>query len=670
MTLAGILACLLLVAGPGVGGSLAAYGPEEIGLPSRAALAFALACLIPAVLALALALGGVLAPIPFFALLGAATAALWVVGLARGRGGDHVRAFGRELRSDPWTLGAGAVVIAAIAVSRLMFSSALHFSTSSSWRYWADAVEVADAGRIPETVLQYGAAFPPVVNKVLVSTLGAGLTFGIGTDPLPGMAAMLWLSSVGLAVALWSTGREMGLRFTAALFPVLVMSNRLFLNEEMSADLTGFKAETFGRLVALTGLAVAVKALRDRRRKDAVVAGALIGAAAAMHIVPDLIVMGLLAFYGIARLLIDRDPVPLAIRVGLVVGVAAVVGGIMLFVPRTEVAVSPGSGRTDAAQPFDPTRYLNSGQTVPIGDQRRWYIGPRRALTAYVGSATHTAPGSGANTILKIGLPVAGLAVAIVLLAWGPQPIRAIGFTALGLAGLIVALTWLFSLRYRLYIPAFFGVRRLFDYGSIPLLLAGLGLAEWAALLLQKTTARASAICAVVVVVVAAVFIQTARVEPRPSSPAAAEAFAWIAARLPCDARILPDVHTEGVFEALTGRVSVLEGPTPYLRARVRDRVIQLFQQARAFFRQPERARPFLDRQGVGYVALFKRGGFGYHGPIGAGDPIRMDRAKFLRRLYASPVVDVYQVRQPRTVGFPDPGAFPGYACRRPPFAL
>ena len=672
MKLITFLTCAALLLGPGAGGALAAYRPGEIGLPARLALAFVSACVVPAVLALILALAGFMDPLPLFVLVAVATAALWFAAVAKGRGREHLAAVISEIRADPWALGLGLAVIVAIAVLRLTYPSLLHFSSPSSWRYWADAVEVADAGRIPDLVLQYGTAFPAVVNKALVSTFGAGLAFALGREPLSAMAAMLWLSSVGLAVAFWALGSELGLRLTAPLLPVLLITNRLFLNQEMTADLNAFRAETFGRMVAFTAAALGVRALRERRWKHAILAGSVLGLGAGMHAVPVLIAGGFVVFYAVAWLLVRGDLAAVAGRTVVVGAVAAVIGGAVLFVPRGDVALA-GVSVPEGPQRFDPTRFLNSGQRVELGETRRWYIGPRLALNGYVSSATGLSLKPSMTRWLSLGLAVAGLAAVVATFLWAPPALRPVGIAAAGLAGSLVAVTWLLSARYRLYIPAFFGVRRLFDYSSIPVVVTALALAEWALLALQKAGARTTIACAVVIVGVVVVLLPTSRPGSRvAANQAVADAFSWIRTRVPCEARIFPDVHTQGVFETLTGRVALLEGPTPYLRPGIRDSVIRLFLDANRFLQRPRANRAFLERQGVDYVVLTRDFSVGYRGPVGTGNKAEMDRATFLRRVHTSRAMDVYQVLRTDdhvTRPFAPPEAFPGFVCERDPIA-
>src|SRR5207247_1163558 len=70
--------------------------------------------------------------------------------------------------------------------------------------------------------------------------------------------------------------RELGLRLLAPLLVVLVMSNDVFLSGEITRDFAGYRAEDVGRGLAFAGLALGIRAVRKRRRVDAVVAGLLL----------------------------------------------------------------------------------------------------------------------------------------------------------------------------------------------------------------------------------------------------------------------------------------------------------------------------------------------------------------------------------------------------------
>jgi hypothetical protein len=264
------------------------------------------------------------------------------------------------------------------------------------------------------------------------------------------------------------------------------------------------------------------------------------------------------------------------------------------------------------------------------------------------------------------------------MLAFFPKDLRPVGVMCYGLLVSIVGLTWLISLRYHLYIQAWFGVRRLFDYGSIPLIIFGMALAEGAVLLLTRSRRGRSirpwvpgAALAIVAVAVSALVIPSARPPGGGDAPldhGLIASFDWVRANVPCDARILANIHTEGVFEALTGRAAVLEGMTPYLRPTVLAPIVRLFLDARRFFADPQGNQAFLAREGVDYVAILHAGRVGYSEPIGKIDQAALASWPLLEPVYSSPAMTVYRVHGvARPAGLPDPSSARGFRCEREP---
>lgn len=677
MNAAEVIVIALIILIPGAGATLAIYGPGEVGVVTRTALCFGMGCVISGGVAFILAIGHVLGPLSFFASLAVVVVGLSALAVRRGSLRHHGRAIGAEWRGDHWALAAGLVAVIGFALVRLTFSPLLHMQTATAWRYWADAVEIADAGRIPSQVLQYGVVYASVVNKVYLNALNAGISYAIGKEPLPAMGALGWFGSVGLALALWSLGREMGLRFTAAVLPVLLLSNRFVLNPELTADLTTYKAETFGRLVAFLGAAIGIRALRSRRRwKDAVLAGVLLGVAAGVHIVPVIIAVTIVAAYAVAHVLAERDlkgTFLAALRVG---GVTIAVGGAILVLPHGDVglrgAAAPG-GYDVFAEGFDPTLYLNSG--VAPGQRvvgpRTFYVSPESALDLFVRSAIGPQHGPRPHKrIWILGLVLCGLLAAVAILLWFPRELKPVGLTACGLGAVIVILTWLFSLRYHLYMPAWFGIRRLFDYSSIPVALVALVLVEGVLLALGRFRSWMGPLAGfVIAVLVAAALLVDGRAQsPRTSGAALVEGFDWIRSQTPCDARLLTNEHTVGVFEALTGRVAVLEGATPFLRPNIMQPIVRLLLDAREFFHEPEQHQAFLRAQGVDYVVVLMGGHVGYSETIGTTNGPALPRLPSLHRVFANQGMTIYRViGMPTAIRRPDPAAFPGYDCRRDP---
>ena len=173
------------------------------------------------------------------------------------------------------------------------------------WRYWADGLEIADAGRVPAQTLQWGATWTPTVSKVVLNSYHAGLSYAIGRSPLPAMGALLWVASTGLAAGLWALGRELGLRRLAPLLPLLTLA---VLNDELHRNLDVYTAENVGRMVAVCALVLGVRALRDRDGwKEPLLAALLFGAGFATHGVPVVALLVVLGWYAVARGLLDGE---------------------------------------------------------------------------------------------------------------------------------------------------------------------------------------------------------------------------------------------------------------------------------------------------------------------------------------------------------------------------
>jgi hypothetical protein len=171
----------------------------------------------------------------------------------------------------------------------------------------------------------------------------------------------------------------------------------------------------------------------------------------------------------------------------------------------------------------------------------------------------------------------------------------------------VLASMW-FANHSQLMIQSTFGERRLYDYSGLPVLLLVLVTAE--VLLLRAERLHRGVAAGVVAlagaVVVAASLSHTpadarwVRAESQANSTA--QVYDMVSRRVPCDARILPNIRSEGVFEAVTGRHSVLEGMSPYLRPPMLDRVLTLVGEARGFFHHPLQQRSFLRTQHIDYV--------------------------------------------------------------------
>ena len=61
-------------------------------------------------------------------------------------------------RADPVALGCGLAVVLAVAIARLRFDPLENLDGAGRWRYWADGLEIADLGSVPDHLLCGAAA--------------------------------------------------------------------------------------------------------------------------------------------------------------------------------------------------------------------------------------------------------------------------------------------------------------------------------------------------------------------------------------------------------------------------------------------------------------------------------------------------------------------------------
>jgi hypothetical protein len=665
----GTAAGLVLV--PGLGAMLAVYPPGRAGLATRIALAFALGYAVVGLTATVLVIAHVLTSSAFLIALTAVTLALWAAALRRGRPGEHLRAVREELAEDRLAITAGLVVLLAIAVVRLRSSPLLDFQMFGPWRYWADGLELADAGQVPAHSLQWGALYTPAISKLVLNSFHAGSSYLLGASPLPAMGALLWVASTGLAAGLWALGRELGLRLLSPLLPLLTLT---VLNDELRRNLDVYTAENVGRMVAVCGLVVGIRALRDRDGwLEPSIAVVIFAAGLATHGVPVVALMIALGWYGIARLVLERDRAAVVERMAAIAVAAPAVTVALLLSAGGAIGFQGASG-ADRYRSFgadiDPTASLLAG-TVQHSPHRHWFVRPDGILTELLRAVTTV---DDPPHLLRWAIPVIALAAAVVIARRLPADLGSAAIMAVGLGASLVALALLFSYRYRTQIPGRFGIDREFDYLPAALVILVLAALEPAVACLGRLRTWAPAAVVAVAVVVPAVAVGAtvgpARTSYRPNGVRALAILDWVTAHVPCDARILPNRVTLGTFVAATGRVSVVEGMGPYLRPEMLHPVLAEVLRAHRFFEEPAGGRGFLRREGVDYVIVVK--GVRIGSMVGTLDtslePAALARVGFLRRVSTSPDADVYRVRgATRTRGFPDPAEHAGFTCIRDP---
>ena len=510
----GTAAALVLV--PGIGAMLAVYPPGRAGLATRIALAFGLGYAAVGLTATGLVIAHVLSRSSFLVALLAVTLALWAAGLRRGRPGDHLQSLREELAEDRFAIAAGLVVLLAIAVVRLRSSPLLDFEMFGPWRYWADGLELADAGRVPAQSLQWGALYTPAISKLVLNSFHGGSSYLLGASPLPAMGALLWVASTGLAAGLWALGRELGLRLLSPLLPLLTLT---VLNDELRRNLDVYTAENVGRMVAVCGLVVGVRALRDREGwLEPVVAAVLFGAGFATHGVPVVALMIALGWYGVARLVLEWDRGAVVARMAVIaVGAPALTVALLLSAGGTiGFQGASGADRYGSFGPgVDPTASLLAGtvEHSPTGTGH-WFIPPHGILTYFLRTVTTL---DDPPRILLWLIPIAAIVAAVAMARLLPIDLGSTAIMAVGLGLSLVALAFLFSYRYTTQIPGRFGIDREFDYLPLAAVILVLAALEPAVGWLTRLRVWAPAAVAALVVALPAVAVGATVGPARPS---------------------------------------------------------------------------------------------------------------------------------------------------------
>jgi len=680
----------LVVAVPGVMASAVLIGHHGLSFPGRLALTYVMGFAVVALTSFGLAAASVLSLASLvFSLIGI-TAGLTIVAI---RNGD-LRAWWRGLvegiREHPWEVALGVGVLVAIAFVRLRYSPLSSVISNPTFRYWADAADIATSGGIPQETLQWGGVYPPSAMKNLLNCFNAAMYLMFGSNSLAAIGGLTWLAAIGLGASVWWFANEVGLRLTGPLLVLWLTANKLWVGNDITQDLNSFRAENSGRMVAFAAFALSVKALHGSSRHSRyllLAGGALFGVAACVHLVPTVIILCLFAFYSLYFVIADafrrtegkgwlgRSVGALRERsfvtsIGWLTATAAVtllVAGSVVLLGRGDVALSgtEGSEAYDLDElSVDPTLFYVTGRSVPIAEAQTtdWFTPPDVLVGQYVSRSLGQPPDRPWAWLLGFG----GVAVVIGVIV--QASLRAIVFAALGLTAVIVSVTLVFSHTYDLMALANFGPRRLFDYGSVPLTMVGFVLLESLIVRLQEVKhALAGPVSAVLVVALGAYLLPA--LEPgrglAPKGNAAVADYEWVRENLPCDARIVSNQRTDATYQLLTGRVGVVEGMGPHLRPEMLLQINDLLERNREFFKKPAENEQYLVEEGIDYVALVRdrkdKGVLAVPPKTG-----KFEDVPFLEPIHEGERTNFYRVVGVDTGGdFPDPNDFSGYTCRR-----
>lgn len=699
------VAHILLVVGllliPGTGLLVALAPPGRVSIPAAPALALALGFAAIAIDGYALALLHVLNRTSAVVVYGLMCLAAWALGARRL--GDHVRGWRRKAAAARWPLLIGAATMCAFLLVRLTYAPATNMAPTTL-RYWADGVEVADAGRIPDSVLHWNVEVSPATSKAALNSFDAVVTLVMGRAPLPQLGALLLVLSVGLAFAVWGFLWAVGLRWTAPAGVLWLLGNVVAGQQELSRDLATMLAENWGRLLLFVAATLAVGAIarastpvpeatgEETRtwsfrevRPETLLAGSLFGVSAATHLVPTAVGFALCGAYAIGRIALDRTVVRVLLPAAVGTAAALVVGGSLLLLASGDLGFK---GAADAAgydqirgefglpPTWDPTTYITRGDFTQEAAEP---YGAGDVVRAFETHAIYELAGkSPASTAAHAAPFLAAVLGAGVMLAVGNHELRVLSVTTLAYAAVLVAVGIGFAIHYDTFALARFGERRLMDYWGLPFVLLGAGGIE--ALLRRAPPGHPwrrprPVVAAALTVAVAVVLLpqDTALRERILNRERDLEPLAWIAEHVPCEGRILADRRTLATFELFTGHAGVLEGMGPHIRPDVLLVAIRELFAARSFFLAPLDGEAYLRGRGVAAVVVTgpDRGLAGWWrvAPIGPKVERRsLSRAPFLELAFSSPRVTIFRVKDFNpNPELPHVEGQPGFRCTAAP---
>jgi hypothetical protein len=649
--LASLAVLVVLVCGAAASVALLPAGDSSFAL--RVASVFGLGYTLVAGVAGALVLAHILtAWVTAIALL-AAVAGLVVVAVRRDRPGTIAALLADEVREAGVAGALGLAVVVAVGLARL---GVPRDAMAGGWRYWADGLEIADVGHIPSHTLQWGALHPPAISKVAANAYNAALSFPLLHHPYDAMGASLWLSAAGLAAGLWALGSEMGLRWSAPMLALAGLVGQAWpggfrLDSIIAFKLQFFEDEDIGRMCAVVAAALAVAAVRgDAGRRRAVVAAAVLAAAALSHLVPTIVMGGLIVAYAVAHTVLEGRLGVAARALAITLGVACLLTFGTLFLTGGDIGLggAGGGGYRLYQGRDDPTAAL-LGKFIPPRPKssHRFYVSPREVMSEYMTRATFLGPTAATVTVVVVVLA----ALALTAVRLGDVPSRIVTLTAALLAIELVAGALLFSFRYTYYIQGTFGTRRLFDYASVPLLLLGAAALEavllWAGRGDRLTVAGAALVLALMLVYTGVDGLRSGFGTTQSSGDLVAAA----ALDTPCNSRLLTPFTTRGSFQSLTGRAAVREGLMVFLRPSILTQALAVERAGRLFYANPAANAGVLRTLAVDDVLAYRS------------SQAALDRLPQLKRTAAVGDVLVYHVRGRPDSGAARPSDAPGYHC-------
>ena len=415
-----------------------------------------------------------------------------------------------------------------------------------------------------------------------------------------------------------------------------------------------YKPETFGLVLVLFTLWLADRAIVEGSRRLAALAAVVAGVAFLSHAEVFLLLGPGIAGIVLARLLVDpaggrlglrrpgcgraRPPLRSAWRSSSAAWRSGAIGNFAATGQLRVLGYVAGAATEGAAIQPPPADEVPAGWTAsgdPTWDFYLAAVAPgqagrpptsffdRRLLPRAI---LHVWPGLDARSGALLVVLLALLAAPVLAWPWlDPRRRRALVVAWVFAVGLFVGSYLLFALSHT-YVPARTGPRRLMPYElvlpviSLVVVLWGLDRVlrpGWRALFPRRGATVAAGLLLTVLTVAAIVPAPDPIVDDAPEpglTVVGYDAYRWLDANLPADARILANAYTDGSIGALARRVGIIDGRAVYLEDRAfLAEATRLALGARVVFADPTGpgAASYLARERVDYLLVAGPGASG-----------------------------------------------------------
>jgi hypothetical protein len=468
---------------------------------------------------------------------------------------------------------------------------------STPWYYYGLAQQVADAGSIPATSIEF-ATSTPFLNDYHLFTTGTALLLvqhADGPITVITIVTLLGVLLLGVGAAALTSSLGVGRLGSLLAVPIAVATGI------GPARLAGYRPEGFALGMTLLVVALAIDWLRRRDWRSLLAAALLAAALSQVHGIAATAAVVLIAAAALVSVIRER------------LGEQLKRSGIM-FVALLGAAVLTGLAFREASGTVHAGGLIDTGG---LADPTWEFFGAAR-------DEPPSMPQGNADMVIDTirGMYTAWSwiwIVAILLLAgYGlyrrrqdPVIRQLAGFTVVSLVGL-GAIASVFMFGWQGYVPRRTGASRFVLEASllVPPFVAA-GLASLAQHLAERRRTRLfpnersrllTSLAALSILGVATMFV--IRGYNAPQAPSRDELATWRSLPLTSSDVVLSNAYTEGFIPDVTGAQGLLDGRAPYTFGSLLQRANELFRSAQAFFGDPSAHWDFVADNGVTWIVV------------------------------------------------------------------